>query len=297
MPENIDSTQLHIEIEHLIIVPEAIPINFQIVLYNVKFGAGRTTFGNITTNPDIVNLKIALDMDPNLVIEVGGYTDNSGSYSKNVTISQQRAQFVFNHLIESGYPVERLTYKGYGPAKPIYSNRYRSTREGNRRIEIKIISKTVHGGNGLVDESVYNSNAPDEEQLKKSYLSYFFGHPNDKLGSLFIVDSLEFASSSYELPTGGKGMELLDQLIVYVRKKSGMQIRVMGYTDASGIAENNLTLSRNRAKAVYDYLIGNGLNPKQVMHLGLGSENPIAPNRYKWGRDINRRIEIEFIAR
>lgn len=298
MPENIDSTQLHIEIEHLVIVPEAIPVNFQIVLYNVKFGPGRTSFSNISTNADILNLKKALDMDPKLVIEVGGYTDNTGSYSKNVSLSQQRAKFVYDHLIESGYAAERLSYKGYGPQKPIYSNRYKSTREGNRRIEIKILQKTVHGGTNLVDESIYDqSNAPDEEKLKQSYLSYFFDHSGEDLGSVFIVDSLEFASSSFELPTKGKGIELLDQLIQFVQKKEGMQIRVKGYTDASGIEENNVALSRNRAKAVYDYLLANGLSAKQVMHLGLGSENPIAPNRYKWGRDLNRRIEIEFVAR
>ena len=117
LPENIDSTQLHIEIEHLVVVPEAIPINFQIVLYNVKFGSGKTTFSNIANNPDIVYLKTALDNDPNLVIEVGGYTDNSGSYSKNVAISKQRAQFVYDHLIASGYSPDRITFKGYGPEK------------------------------------------------------------------------------------------------------------------------------------------------------------------------------------
>jgi outer membrane protein OmpA-like peptidoglycan-associated protein len=297
MPEHIDSTQLHIEIEHLVIVPEAIPVNFQIVLYNVKFGSGRTTFPNISKNPDIINLKKALDADTNLVIEVGGYTDNSGSYSKNVTISQQRARFVYDHLIESGYSTDRISYKGYGPAKPIYSNRYKSTREGNRRIEIKILNKTVHTGNKLVDESVYDQNVKNEEELRQSFLSYFFNHQEENLGSVFIVDSLEFASGSFELPQGGKGIELLDQLILYVQKKKGLTIRVNGYTDSSGIEEKNVTISENRAKAVYDYLIAHGLTTEQLSYHGHGSENPIAPNRYKWGRDINRRIEIEFVAR
>jgi len=298
MPENIDSSQLHIEIEHLVIVPEAIPIGFQIVLYNVKFGPGRTTFPRIAENKDILNLMIALDNDPNLIVEVGGYTDKSGSYSKNVQISKQRAKFVYDFLIEKGYSTERLTYKGYGPAKPIYSNRYKSTREGNRRIEIKILNKTTHGGNGLVDETIYsNPNVVDDEQLKKAYISYFFANPsNESLGSVFIVDSLIFESSSSVIPDSGIGIITLGKLAQYMKEHKGIKININGYTDASGIAENNIILSQERAKAVYDFLIANGVKPNRLTHRGWGSENPIAPNRYKWGRDINRRIEIEFVS-
>lgn len=298
MPENIDSSQLHIEIEHLVVVPEAIPIGFDIVLYNVKFGPGKTTFSNISENPDIIYLKQALDSDPNLVIEVGGYTDNSGSYSKNVQISKQRAKFVYDHLIASGYSDERVTYKGYGPEKPIYSNRYRSTREGNRRIEIKVVNKTVHGGDQLVNEDIYNDpNVFDKEKMEKSYLSYFLNNQDSQdLGSNYIIDSLIFESSSAALPENGPGIEMLNKLAKYLAKNKYVKISINGYTDASGIAENNQTLSEQRAKSVYDYLVSQGISPSRMYHRGFGADNPIAPNRYKWGRDINRRIEIEFVS-
>lgn len=298
MPENIDSTQLHIEIEHLVVVPEAIPVGFDIVLYNVKFGAGRTTFPGISNNADIAYVKEALDADPNLVIEVGGYTDNSGSFAKNVTLSKQRAKFVYDHLIGSGYPETRITYAGYGPKKPIYSNRYKSTREGNRRIEIKVVNKTVHGGTNLVDENIYTDpNVVDQEMLEKSYLSYFLANQgSDSLGSKYIVDSLIFASSSSELPTEGPGVKVLEGLTQFLVTNKGVKLNINGYTDASGIEENNVVLSKERAQAVYNYLIANGISAGRLIHRGWGSENPIAPNRYKWGRDINRRIEIEFVS-
>jgi outer membrane protein OmpA-like peptidoglycan-associated protein len=289
---------LHIEIEHLVIVPEAIPVGFDIVLYNVQFAPGRTTIANLSTNMDIINLKKALDADPNLVIEIGGYTDNSGSHSENVSLSNRRAQYIYDHLIESGYSAERMTYQGYGPAKPIFSNRYKSTREGNRRIEIKIVNKTTHGGTGLVDESIYSdANVVDDEKLKKSYLSYFFAHQTDEgMGSVYIVDSLNFASSSSVLPDAGYGLEILNQLVIYLQNHKYTKIQINGYTDSSGIKENNDTLSTERAQAVNDYLVLKGISQNRIMHRGWGSENPIAPNRYKWGRDINRRIEIEFVG-
>lgn len=298
MPEFIDSSQLHIEIEHLVVVPEAIPVGFDIVLYNVKFGPGKTTFSNISSNPDIAYLKQALDADPNLVIEIGGYTDNSGSHAKNVELSRNRAKFVYDHMIASGYSQDRMTYAGYGPAKPIFSNRYSSTREGNRRIEIKVVNKTVHDSSKLVDETIYdNPNVLDQSKLEKAYLTYFFKHrKTENLGSVFIVDSLEFASSSSVLPTESYGLIILDQLVAFMLENKYVKININGYTDSSGIPENNMTLSQERAKAVYDYLVAHGIAESRLLHKGYGADNPIAPNRYKWGRDINRRIEIEFVG-
>jgi len=295
MPDHVDSTQLHIEIEHLVIVPEAIPVGYQIVLYNVKFGPNKTSFANITNNADIINLKKALDDDSNLKIEIGGYTDNSGAYAKNVTLSKQRAKFVYDHLISSGYSTDRVTYAGYGPAKPIYSNRYRSTREGNRRIEVKILQKTAHSSDKLVDENVIaKANTSDD---KKKYLSYFFSHPQEPLQSNFIVDSLIFESSSAVLPDStNESIQLLNLLVDYLNNNKSIKIQINGYTDASGIAENNQILSEKRAKAVYDYLIEKGINPNRLNYRGHGASSPIATNAYKWGRDINRRIEIEIVS-
>ena len=304
MPKNIDSSQLHIEIEHLVIVPEAIPVGFQIVLYNVKFGSGKSTFSNISTNQDIVNLKKTLDADANLKIEIGGYTDNSGSHAKNVAISKKRAQFVYNHLISSGYSTDRITYAGYGPAKPIFSNRYKSTRAGNRRIEVKILQKTVHKGTKLVDETIQNSNTNTENAEvvvatssndEKKYLSYLFTHPKEALPSNFIIDDLIFVSGSFSLDSAGNNTQSLNQLVEYLGKNKYLKINVNGYTDASGIPEKNQILSEKRAIAVAEYLIKHKINKNRIIAKGYGSSNPIATNTYKWGRDLNRRIEVEFM--
>lgn len=299
MPDNIDSSTLHIEIEHLVVVPEAIPVGYQVVLYNVKFGAGKTSFANINTNSDIQNLKLALDTDPNLKIEIGGYTDNSGNTASNITISQKRAKFVYDHLIKSGYNANKLSYKGYGPKNPIYSNRYKSTREGNRRIEIKILSKTQHNNNKLVDEKpiveVIN------ETPETAYLSYFLSQQSlpkteqKSVQSNFIIDSLQFDSGSSALPDSSLALNYINELLVVLKKNPQLKIQINGYTDASGIKEKNDTLSEERAKTIYDYMVIQNLNPNRVYYSGHGSASPIAPNAYKWGRDLNRRIEIEFV--
>ena len=297
MPTNVDSTQLHIEIEHLVIVPEAIPVGFQIVLYNIKFGPGKSTFSNISKNIDIINLKKALTADENLKIELGGYTDNSGSQVKNVSISKKRAQFVYDHLIASGFSEERITYNGYGPAKPIFSNRYKSTRTGNRRIEVKITQKTVHSGNTLVDENTDHKTivVAEKSNQKENYISYFFDHQNEKLQSNFIIDSLQFLSGSFSLDSSGSDLKYLKKIVTYLQNNTSLKVHIHGYTDASGIPENNLQLSKERAKVIYNYLVAGKINANRLHHSGHGSDNPIATNTYKWGRDLNRRIEVEFM--
>jgi len=297
MPEHVDSSQLHIEIEHLVVVPEAIPVGFQIVLYNVKFGSGKTTFSNISKNIDIINLKKALIADENLKIEIGGYTDNSGSQSKNITISKQRAKFVYDHLINNGFSKSRITYAGFGPVKPIFSNRYKSTRAGNRRIEVKIVQKTVHTGTSLVDENVESKQIVTAKKTNehKKYLSYFITNQDEKLQSNFIIDSLQFLSGSFSLDSSGSDLKYLNALVNYLQKNKYIKVHIHGYTDASGISEKNLILSKERAKVIYEYLILNKINTNRLHYSGHGSDNPIATNTYKWGRDLNRRIEVEFM--
>jgi len=297
MPTNVDSSQLHIEIEHLVIVPEAIPVGFQIVLYNIKFGSGKSTFSNVSKNIDIINLKKALTADTNLKIELGGYTDNSGSTSKNIAISKKRAQFVYDHLIKSGFSKDRISFAGYGPAKPIFSNRYKSTRAGNRRIEVKIIQKTVHTGTTLVDETIEHSKIITAKKTNehKKYLSYFISNPTEKLQSNFIIDSLQFLSGSFSLDSTGSDLKYLNELVQYLQNNKYIKAHIHGYTDASGIPEKNAILSEERAKVIYNYLILHKINQNRLHYSGHGSENPIATNTYKWGRDLNRRIEVEFM--
>jgi OmpA-OmpF porin, OOP family len=77
--------------------------------------------------------------NPNIRVEIGGHTDNSGSVTYNMQLSQKRAMAVFEYLIGKGIPAKRLTAKGYGPNNPVADN---STEEGmqqNRRIEFKLL--------------------------------------------------------------------------------------------------------------------------------------------------------------
>ncbi len=72
-------------------------------------------------------------------IRVEGHTDDRGKDASNLKLSQARAESVVKYLVEKGLPESRLIAKGYGEVRPIASNKSRSGRASNRRVEFNIV--------------------------------------------------------------------------------------------------------------------------------------------------------------
>jgi outer membrane protein OmpA-like peptidoglycan-associated protein/uncharacterized protein YidB (DUF937 family) len=74
----------------------------------------------------------------NTVLEIGGYTDNTGDAASNLALSQQRAEAVRNYLIQQGVDPNVLIAKGYGDTRPLASNDTEAGKFRNRRIEFTV---------------------------------------------------------------------------------------------------------------------------------------------------------------
>lgn len=77
--------------------------------------------------------------DPNVLVEIGGHTDDVGSKAFNLMLSQQRAEAVRLYLIDKGVDSMQLTSQGYGTSQPIADNDSEEGRAQNRRVEFRII--------------------------------------------------------------------------------------------------------------------------------------------------------------
>lgn len=77
-------------------------------------------------------------------------------------------------------------------------------------------------------------------------------------------------------------------------KKNELAIEIYGHTDTVGDDTANLLLSENRAKAVRDYLVAQGLTPEHIIAKGFGESQPVASNETDAGRAQNRRVEIKI---
>lgn len=85
---------------------------------------------------------------------------------------------------------------------------------------------------------------------------------------------------------------LLNEIAFYIQNQPGSKWRIEGHMDSQGSVSGIKKLSYDRAKAVYDYLISQGLSQNQFTIYGLGDSFPIANNNTEEGRSTNRRIMI-----
>ena len=86
--------------------------------------------------------------------------------------------------------------------------------------------------------------------------------------------------------------EALAKLSGIVLNYPSLRLGIEGHTDSTGSANLNQTLSQNRAGAVRDYLIGQGIDTNSLAAQGFGMGNPVADNGTAQGRQKNRRVEI-----
>jgi outer membrane protein OmpA-like peptidoglycan-associated protein len=75
------------------------------------------------------------------------------------------------------------------------------------------------------------------------------------------------------------------------------RLRVEGHTDALGSFENNLVVSKKRAKVVVDWLTAHGVASDRLESQGYASAMPLADNETPDGRARNRRIELHIVER
>ncbi len=89
----------------------------------------------------IDGFKEFLDENPTIKVSIEGHTDNVGNDDYNLKLSENRAQSVYNYLIEKGEPPSRLSYKGYGESTPVADNNTPEGKAKNRRTVFIITAK------------------------------------------------------------------------------------------------------------------------------------------------------------
>jgi len=105
-----------------------------IVLKNVFFESGSAEL-KTTSLVELNYLKDLLADNASLRIQINGHTDNVGSETDNLALSQNRAKAVQDYLIMEGIAPDRLSYKGFGESQPIDTNDTEAGRKNNRRTE------------------------------------------------------------------------------------------------------------------------------------------------------------------
>ncbi|MEN7551403.1 OmpA family protein [Rapidithrix thailandica] len=252
-----------------------LPFDFSFIqtVHKIKFA-----FADNSLNPEAIlaieEMVEMMEKMPGLIIEIGGHTDNIGSPSYNFKLAERRAKIVAQQMVFRGIARERLVIKSYGLSKPLASNKTDSGRQANRRIEFQVLK----GGRPRVS-AIEETNQPTTA-------------PSYSLTTGSLIGQILYFDLNSDMLKAQK--ETLRELRNLLSQYPDLQIEIGGHTCDLGPESINQTLGFQRAKAVADFFISQGISQHNLVVTSYGETQPIAPNTSEYARKQNRRVEIRI---
>jgi outer membrane protein OmpA-like peptidoglycan-associated protein/Tol biopolymer transport system component len=129
------------------------------------------------------------------------------------------------------------------------------------------------------------------DQLKLTNEGYVLNIPMHKIQpGTFVLENIFFEINSWELKNNS--IIELEKVYKMLELNSEIEIEISGHTDNIGDDESNIILSKNRAKAVVDWLVEKGIPQSRMSFIGYGETKPIVDNSNAVNRSKNRRTEL-----
>jgi outer membrane protein OmpA-like peptidoglycan-associated protein len=141
-----------------------------------------------------------------------------------------------------------------------------------------------------MNEQQANSNQAAMRAQLSEQLNKILATRESARGLIVSMSDVLFDTGHYTLKPGAR--EKLAKVAGILISYPGLNIEVGGYTDNVGGDDMNMKLSANRADAVRDYLVGQGVVTGSVSAMGYGNTLPVASNDNAAGRQENRRVEL-----
>lgn len=116
-----------------------------------------------------------------------------------------------------------------------------------------------------------------------------------ELENVMELKNVFFETAKFDLKPESKAE--LDKVVAFLNKNKTISGELSGHTDNVGDKKMNQVLSQNRAKAVYDYLVKNGIEAKRLTYKGYGDTKPKVLNDTDEHRQMNRRTEFKVLGK
>ncbi len=236
-------------------------------------------------------------------IEILGYSDFLGSSEHNMRLSDKRAQNVRKYLVSQDIANKIVTTcKGMG----IYPNSSYENRQnhGDRGImQHRKVSIITNFETNVVETAI--TDKPAEEAENPVVIPIFREIDIDEYetGSTIVFQNILFHGGSHRVKQ--ESMPAMYQLLGLMQQNPKLKIQIDGHIcchngpgDGFDIDAGDYNLSTNRAKAVYDFLVKNGICEDRMSYFGYSSMYRLYPEERTWREeDLNRRVEIVIVEK
>jgi len=131
-------------LDQCLATPDSMPVKkngcevFEGSIEGLEFGPSDH---NLTSTSRVALATLVQDLKryPDVVLALGGHTDNRGAAADNLALSKRRVMAVVKYLVVNGIEGQRLKPYGYGESRPLQSNGTPAGRAKNRRIEMSVV--------------------------------------------------------------------------------------------------------------------------------------------------------------
>jgi hypothetical protein len=157
--------------------------------------------------------------------------------------------------------------------------------------EGKVYGVEIHAAGYLYFLDVLDlSGASNQEMI---HLNFYLRKV--EVGTKVVLDNIYFETGKAVLRP--ESFDALDQVFRFLENNPSIRLEISGHTDNTGSLRINERLSRERAKAVVDWLVGKGIAPDMLDYEGYADTQPVATNDTAEGREKNRRVEFKVISK
>ena len=254
--------------------------------------------GIATLNNGIENKIDALIYNDKIIsgskVMIVGYADFLGSEGRNKDLSMKRAENVKKYLVKYGLNPDDITLcEGKGKVER-NGVKDKDGFPSDRRVDIVMNNRT---------RKKAPATKPKPQLLKDTIarVANIEEINHLKAGAVFLLKNVYFPSDRHTIMPDS--YETLEKLFQVLQANPNLKISIEGHVcciknapDALDIETNEPTLSVNRAKEIYNYLIGRGIDAKRLKYSGFGRSRPIVPVEITdEDREKNRRVEVRII--
>lgn len=259
--------------------------------------AGRQTLDSILSKPNLISATIY------------GHTDQLGSEVYNERLSVKRAEAVKNYMLSMGVPESKIKLvKGFGETMPAIRLLDPVSRQANRRVVIIADYEELARDSVVIEEKTEVQPAQDTQPVKpaepaRPKLIDQVTDTATRAGTNIVLKNINFFGGRHVfLP---ESYPALFELLEVMRRVPSLHIEIQGHIccqtgpgDGLDIDTGEPFLSYNRARAVFEFLVENGIDRKRMSFKGFGHSQPIiAFERTEAERTTNRRVEIKILKK